>query len=129
MKAGDWNNLGYAYASLPAPNLKSAGNAFSKAQALTRDEELLRIIQHNQRVIFSAVSKAPGPVTNSELARRPHKVTIPLPDITYRGDSLPITTPDVSMKTGTSAPVRKKRMPKASAPSRAKKPGSKSKRR
>jgi len=128
MSAGDWNNLGYAYASLAPPNLQGAGSAFARAQALTRDEELLVIIRHNLRAVASAVSKATGPVTNSELPRRPPKVKLPLPDIAYNRQShLEGQLPDwMARPTRPGAKKPKTSTPKATVSGRAKKPGSKS---
>jgi hypothetical protein len=142
MSAGDWNNLGYAYASLPSPNLQSAGSAFVRAQALTRDEPLLLVIQHNLRVVTQALAKAATPGI-SPAPQRPPKQTLPLPNraytllinpqsrepLTLSRLTQPIPKPrGAATKPSTPSPARKKRTPKAAAPSRGKKPGAKGRR-
>ncbi|HZI11536.1 MAG TPA: hypothetical protein VE153_14235 [Myxococcus sp.] len=98
-----------------------------RALALTRDEELL-VIRHNLRAVANAVSKATGPVTPSELPRRPPKVKLPLPDIAYnRQLHLKGELPGW-MDRPTRAGAKKPRTstPKSTVSGLAKKPGSKS---
>jgi hypothetical protein len=73
MSAEDWNNLGCAYAQLAKPNFKSAQSALSRAQALTLNEELLQIIEHNLEVLRGAVQEAAQAGTRS--ASKPVKAS------------------------------------------------------
>jgi len=81
MKAKDWNNLGYAYATLPKPRLEGAKDAFARARSLTREPKLLGIIEANLALVDKALPK-PRLLGGDFLP-----LVIPLPD-TRNGQSL-----------------------------------------
>lgn len=122
MEAKDWNNLGYAYATLPIPQLRGAQDAFTRARALTRDAKLLAIIQANLARVTEALSRLS--VLDSLPPARRVEGSIPLPDVAYLRHHKLVKSPRA-------APPRKKASggrastKKTSATRGGKKPGSK----
>lgn len=74
MNAKDWNNLGYAYATLPTPRLAGAKDALTRARSLTREPKLLGIIEANLALVDKALPKPRW------LEGESRPLGIPLPD-------------------------------------------------
>jgi hypothetical protein len=129
MDAKDWNNLGYAYANLPTPQLPGAQDAFARARALTRDTQLLGIINANLTRVTEALRKLTW-LRDIVTAVQPREVPLPLPlpDVTHLRKNQPLGSTRAAPPRKSAAGGRTSTK-KTSATRGGKKPGSKGSRR
>ena len=112
MDAKDWNNLGYAYANLPTPQLPGAQDAFLRARALTRDPQLLGIINANLTRATEALSTPPPPDDGTVM--QPLETSVPLPDVAFFRKNKPLGKPRATQPRKSATRGGKKRGSKGS---------------